>query len=307
MIIHIIPDIHGQLGKLENALRNLGFVKTRTSWMHPRNEKVFFLGDLIDRGPNNVGVLNTVKNMIEDGVARAVMGNHELNAIHYHATDARTGDGIRARTIGNTAQHQKFLDELPMGETLTTQWIEWMASLPLYYEGSFRAVHACWDQNAINTLIRAFPSGHIPMEHLVLAGLKTSNLHKSIETLTKGPELDLPEGYALTDGEGTTRTKVRAKWWGETPKTWTDVALSVPDINVLPQRDLDENLNVTTYEPNAKPVFFGHYWLEGAPVMQSHNTMCLDYSAGRKGPLVTYKFDDNDTYISLNNITVHTH
>ncbi len=41
----------------------------------------------------------------------------------------------------------------------------------------------------------------------------------------------------------------------------------------------------------AKPVFFGHYWLTGNLSLQSGRCACVDYSAGKGGPLVAYGFD----------------
>ena len=40
-----------------------------------------------------------------------------------------------------------------------------------------------------------------------------------------------------------------------------------------------------------KPVFFGHYWLTGTPALQTAKHVCVDYSAGKGGPLVAYRFD----------------
>jgi hypothetical protein len=42
---------------------------------------------------------------------------------------------------------------------------------------------------------------------------------------------------------------------------------------------------------NAKPVFFGHYWMTGQPSPQSPTAVCVDYSAGKGGPLVAYRWD----------------
>lgn len=42
---------------------------------------------------------------------------------------------------------------------------------------------------------------------------------------------------------------------------------------------------------NGSPLFFGHYWLTGTPVLQSDHALCVDYSAGKGGPLVAYRFD----------------
>jgi len=39
------------------------------------------------------------------------------------------------------------------------------------------------------------------------------------------------------------------------------------------------------------PLFFGHYWLVGDIKLQSPLCACVDYSAGKGGPLVAYRFD----------------
>jgi hypothetical protein len=38
-------------------------------------------------------------------------------------------------------------------------------------------------------------------------------------------------------------------------------------------------------------VFFGHYWLTGTPLLQTPRAACVDYSVGKGGPLVAYRFD----------------
>jgi hypothetical protein len=54
----------------------------------------------------------------------------------------------------------------------------------------------------------------------------------------------------------------------------------------------------------AKPVFFGHYWMTGSPQMLSATAACVDYSAARDGPLVAYRWDgepvlNNDNFRSV--------
>ena len=39
------------------------------------------------------------------------------------------------------------------------------------------------------------------------------------------------------------------------------------------------------------PVFIGHYWMSGAPQLQSPKVACVDYSAAKDGPLVAYRWD----------------
>lgn len=50
----VIPDIHGQADKLKGALGNLGYQERNGAWRHSDPTRhVVFLGDFIDRGPEN--------------------------------------------------------------------------------------------------------------------------------------------------------------------------------------------------------------------------------------------------------------
>lgn len=81
--------------------------------------------------------------------------------------------------------------------------------------------------------------------------------------------------------------------------------MSVPDINKLPDTSLPDSLLRTAYPIGDKPVFFGHYWMSGEPELQSANALCLDYSAGTIGPLVTYTHFSGSQELSLENVEIH--
>ena len=88
--------------------------------------------------------------MVESGDALAIMGNHELNAIHYHSTHPNSGLPLRTRSPKNQGQHESFLDEFPLGGIETLDQINWMKTLPLFLElEEFRVVHACWNSKSI--------------------------------------------------------------------------------------------------------------------------------------------------------------
>ena len=124
MIWDIIPDIHGQADKLTGLLGRLGYRETRGTWCHPNpGRSVVFLGDFIDRGPENAKVLRIVRSMIDAGHAQAVMGNHELNAIHFHSRHSSTGAPLRAHSPKNLKQHARFLDEHPIGSAAAREAI----------------------------------------------------------------------------------------------------------------------------------------------------------------------------------------
>ena len=120
--------------------------------------------------------------------------------------------------------------------------------------------------------------------------------------MTKGPEAKLPDGYCFHDKGGHRRTEVRLKWWQQSALTWREIAASVPDISELPDVELPGDIKHTVYQPDAPPVFFGHYWLNGAPTLQASNALCLDYSAGKDGPLVAYRHEGSGAPIELRNL-----
>jgi protein phosphatase len=75
----IIGDIHGCRSELVTLLEKLGY-DTATRH-HSDGRKVVFLGDLVDRGPDILGVLRIAMEMVEAGNAICVPGNHEMKLL----------------------------------------------------------------------------------------------------------------------------------------------------------------------------------------------------------------------------------
>ena len=82
----IIGDIHGCAETLKALLHRLGYVNEDLCYKH-EDRQVLFLGDFIDGGPLQRETLSIVRRMVENGAAKAVMGNHEFNAIAYAITN----------------------------------------------------------------------------------------------------------------------------------------------------------------------------------------------------------------------------
>jgi polynucleotide kinase-phosphatase len=74
-----IGDVHGCAEELVALLTKLGYevAADRSTTIHPAGRKAFFIGDLVDRGPDSPGVLRLVMGMVRDGSAACVPGNHE--------------------------------------------------------------------------------------------------------------------------------------------------------------------------------------------------------------------------------------
>lgn len=305
--VDIIPDIHGQIAKLRVALDALGWRRNAAGWSHTEpGRTIVFLGDFIDRGPENRAVIHLVRDLIDSGKARAIMGNHELNALHLHTAHPETGQPLRVHSEKNLRQHASFLAEFPVDAGETLEALAWMRSLPLFLDAEgFRAVHACWVDPTIDRVRALSEDGVLSEEQLIRAADPADELFHLAEEITKGPEHKLPEGFAFRDKDGTHRDHVRLQWWNAGARTWRDIAISVPDPDDLPDVPLPGSLMAQTYSAHALPVFFGHYWLSGDPVLQAANALCLDYSAGKDGPLVTYELHQGEMVLSYDRVWLH--
>ncbi|MEM9193642.1 MAG: polynucleotide kinase-phosphatase [Myxococcota bacterium] len=77
----IIGDVHGCARELRTLLGALGYREAMRdgapTFAHP-TRRAFFVGDLVDRGPDSPGVLAIVMAMVRAGAALAVPGNHEV-------------------------------------------------------------------------------------------------------------------------------------------------------------------------------------------------------------------------------------
>ena len=81
-MLHLIGDIHGHADKLKELLTKLGHSKTQHYYTHP-TRKVLFVGGYIDRVPKIKETLATITQMVTNGSAIALMGNHEAMFLEY--------------------------------------------------------------------------------------------------------------------------------------------------------------------------------------------------------------------------------
>ncbi len=116
MAIYVTSDAHGHLRALDRALELAA---------PGAEDTVFVLGDMIDRGPDPVGVIKLVRSI--PGV-QVIMGNHERMMLDTLATKDAVDDVMWALNGG--AATIAGLDDLPHEEFLET--VEWVEHLPLY-------------------------------------------------------------------------------------------------------------------------------------------------------------------------------
>ena len=282
----IIGDIHGHADELNSLLEILGYQSASSTWRHPEGRKVVFLGDFIDRGPKIPEALATVRGMVEAGDALAILGNHEVNAMRYHTT-GQDGGFLRPHSDKNFRQHRETLDQFP-DRREWDNWIRWFSSLPLSLDlGGLRAVHACWDEQAIREMNEV---GRLEGAALERYSKKGTSEHDTISRIVNGPEALLPEGAAHRTADETMRREIRVKWWIDLEGTTCREAI-FPECSDVPDRPL-ARVPKTGYPEDSPPTFFGHYALQSpTPAPIRSNLACLDYGAGKGGFLCAYSWD----------------
>jgi hypothetical protein len=302
MEFDVIGDIHGQAGKLDALLAKLGYIQRAKLWVPPQGRQAIFVGDLIDRGPEQIRVVDTVRRMVDAGYAQSIMGNHEFNAIGY-VTPRLDGTGgfLRKHSQTNIDQHAEFLRQVTAGSLLHVELVDWFRTLPPYLDlGGIRVVHAWWHQPHVDAVSRHLAPGQtMSDEFLHMAYDRTTTEWSAMEGLTKGLEVRLPTGHSFLDHSNVERFDVRTKWWLYDAKSYREVAIlqedqrhKVPDL-ALPSAFAPEAITGT-------PVFIGHYWMTGTPSIQSAKVACLDYSAAKSGPLVAYRWSGEELLNSNN-------
>lgn len=301
----IIGDVHGQDGKLTALLAKLGYRIKDGAYRHPEGRVALFLGDLIDRGLGQIEVLNIVRNMIEAGSARTILGNHEWNAIGF-ATESPDGKGyLRGRSANRTKQHAAFLEQVGIDSPRYRDLVGWFKTLPPFLDlGAIRLCHAWWNQGFVDLVTRnSCEDGSLSEEFLFSSFERNSEASKAMKGITTGLEVNLPEGSSFIDPTGIERKEIRARWWDESATTYRQAGLvpeegrdRIPDLGLPEAVKLGNDSDV--------PTFLGHYWLTGTPAIQNATTAVLDYGAALKGPLVAYRWDDEPVLTNQNFVWV---
>ncbi len=121
----IIGDVHGHYETLLNLLE---FISLN------QEDEVYFLGDLIDRGPESAQVVQFVM----DNNYPCLMGNHEQMLIE------AVGSGeIIANLLQSWVYTGGYTTLLSYNHNIPHDHIEWMKNLPLYLDlGDLWLVHA---------------------------------------------------------------------------------------------------------------------------------------------------------------------
>lgn len=121
MAVYLIGDVQGCMPALHRLTQRIAY--------SPSRDTLYFLGDLVNRGSDSVGVLRWVMQQMEKGSAHALLGNHDLHLLACAA-------GIRQPkpddTLGNVLQAPD-----------SARLLHWLRHLPVaIYHHHVLMVHA---------------------------------------------------------------------------------------------------------------------------------------------------------------------
>jgi hypothetical protein len=286
-----VGDIHGQAFELEKLLTKLSYNNIDGVWQHP-TRKLIFLGDFVDRGDYQREVIDIVRPMIDNGHALSVMGNHEYNAIAF-CTQNDDGDYLRPHSHKNIKQHRAFIKAYRDNPKEYKDVIEWFKTLPLWLDlEGLNVIHACWDKDLMNRIIDFQDSNLLTDELLHSSSDKSQWQYEAIETLLKGKEVPLPDGHSFLDKDKNRRHEIRIQWWMEKSSTYKDAFIGPESAYTNIPNDPINGDHLITYSHKNKPLFIGHYWMNGEIKPLATNIACLDYSVAMEGgKLVAYRWD----------------
>ncbi len=122
MAVYAIGDLHGCLDELQRLLERLSF--------DPTHDRLWFTGDLVNRGPHSLECLRFVRGLGERAVT--VLGNHDLHLL--------------ARTVGaaNNRHGRDTLDAV-LAAPDRGELLEWLRRRPLLHHDpalGYTLIHA---------------------------------------------------------------------------------------------------------------------------------------------------------------------
>jgi bis(5'-nucleosyl)-tetraphosphatase (symmetrical) len=118
-MLHFIGDVQGCAQALQRLLAEIGF--------SPSRGRLVLLGDLVNRGPDSLGVLKLLSGFGD--AATCLLGNHDLHLL-------AVAHGVRSLHKGDT-----FDDVLHAPDS--AHWLQWLRQQPLAHtEAGWLCVHA---------------------------------------------------------------------------------------------------------------------------------------------------------------------
>jgi bis(5'-nucleosyl)-tetraphosphatase (symmetrical) len=251
---------HVFIGDVQGCGDELDELLDRVHQSFGRDYHLHVVGDLINRGPRNLHVLNRVRELVEAGMAEYILGNHELSLL-------KVAFGLRKLDALDT-----FAEVLESADA--SDWIEWLRGRPLLECGELMggeryvmvhaAVHPEWGYEELTRRVKRLE-----------ARLGGSAVDDAVELLGEEPE------SCARDRRGDLLARITScrsvsgkKWFSDVPMKGT--------------RPWHEAWAEQRHDYG---VVYGHWALQGlhlAPGLRGLDTGCVHHDRGRVGLLTAW-------------------
>lgn len=142
--VHVTGDVHGHVDKLRGLLRRCALIDDNDDWTGAES-RLWFVGDLVNHGPNGVGAIDLVMRLQRQaaaagGMVDTLLGNHDVVLLGA----ARLGD--RQAPGANKTFRQIWRESGGVPEDLdrlTDAHVAWLCGRPVMaHEGDCLLLHA---------------------------------------------------------------------------------------------------------------------------------------------------------------------
>jgi len=220
--------------------------------------RLWVVGDLVNRGPQNLRILEEIRRLVEDCSACMVLGNHEIGLL-------AAAFGLRALRPGDTISDVLDSSECDL-------WVDWLRKQPLLAslrlgEQCAVMVHAAIPMGVKLSALRA-------RLNAVEARLGSADRNEVARLLAASPSED-PDSDLLQCVTRCRSVGPDGKWYADPPE--------------LPGREAWHS--AWSREGHDYGVVYGHWALQGlhvAPGLRGLDTGCVHHGRGNDGYLTAW-------------------
>lgn len=129
-LVYTIGDVHGEYKKLLHLLHGNNIIDKEHRWC-AGDATLWFIGDLVDRGPDGIGVIDLIMRLQTEasaagGSVGSLMGNHDLMLLAAYRLGRRS-TGLGSSFIRRWRQSGGKQKDIA---SLTKAHLDWLSQLP---------------------------------------------------------------------------------------------------------------------------------------------------------------------------------
>ena len=191
---HIVGDIHGNYDGLCRLFKEKGYEKRRGVWRPPDNDtEVVYIGDLINQGSENEVVVKAIRDMTNEGIARVIMGNHEIMYLLYGMKD-KNGNYLLPHSKFFESKLSKTFNEIAFDSKKYHDIADWFKTFPLYIEtDGFIATHSNHEKSLVGSIKPYLNDDNTLLKEAYEQYAEDKIFADALRKLVTGPDIILPD------------------------------------------------------------------------------------------------------------------